>query len=91
MLHFLTDGLLIKYISVEISMDIFLLFFFYLSLPYFSKRLIDKQLSDYYPNHFMLHNPATQQELATLQRVDYNRNLNLNKVFGHSKSPIMVL
>ena len=51
----------------------------------FSKKLIDKHLSDYYPNHSMLHNPATQKQSATLQCMDCDEKLNLNKVFGHSK------
>ena len=50
----------------------------------FGKRLIDKHLSNYYPNHPMLHNPATQKQSATLQCADCDENLNLNRVFGHS-------
>ena len=33
----------------------------------------------------MLRNPATQKQSVTLQCVDWDENLNLNRVFGHSK------
>ena len=50
----------------------------------FSNRLIDKHLSDYYPNHSILHNPATQKQSATLQCADCDENLNLSRVFATS-------
>ena len=71
MMHLVTDGFLKKGISAEISIDIFVPFP-YLSQPIFSQRLARKHLSDYYPNHFMLHNSATQKLSTTLQRVDCN-------------------
>ena len=57
----------------------------------FSKRFIDKHLSDSCPNHSMLHSSATQKQSATLQRVDCNINLNLNRVLWSllmAESPI---
>ena len=53
----------------------------------FSNRLIGKHVSDFYPNHFMLHNPAKQKQSTTLQCVDCDKNLNFNRVFSHSKRP----
>ena len=41
--------------------------------------------SDYCPNHSMLHNPANTKQSATLQCVDCDENLSLNRVFGQSK------
>ena len=32
----------------------------------------------------MLHNPATQKQSATLECMDCDENLNLNRAFGHS-------
>ena len=56
--------------SGEISSNIFVLFF-----P-----------SDYYSDHFMLHNSSTQKQSSTLQNGKSNNSLkNLNRVFGHSK------
>ena len=50
---------------------------------------LNKHLSDCYSNHSMLHNPATQKQSTTLQRVDCNRNINLNRDFSDSnESPI---
>ena len=49
------------------------------------KRLIDKHLSYYHPHRSLFYNTATQKQSATLQCVDCDENLNLNRVFGHSK------
>ena len=60
-------------------------FSIYHSLTFSKRLIIDKRLSDHYPNHSMLHNPATQKQAATLQCVDWDENFNFNRVFGHSK------
>ena len=60
-------------------------FYIYHSLI-FSKEWSVNHHSDYYPDHFMLHNSATQKQSSTLQHVKRNNSLkNLNRVFDHSK------
>ena len=65
MLHLVTDGFFDIVISAEISIHIFVTFFPFITILFF-KGLIDKHLSDYFPNDSMLHNPATQKQSATL-------------------------
>ena len=50
-------------------MLVFVPFFFYFFIYHnlvSSTRLIDKRISDYYSNHPMLHNPATQKQSAVV-------------------------
>ena len=52
----------------------------------FSKDWSVNHHSDYYPDHFMLHNSATQKQSSKLQHLKSNNSLkNLKRVFGHSK------
>ena len=81
------NGWIFRYVTSRLRyyLSIYLYrFSVYQSLT-FSKRLIDKHVSDFYPNHSMLHNPAKQKQSTTLQCVDCDENLTLNRVFSHSK------
>ena len=88
MLHLVTDGFFdIVNLVWDIHPYICTVFPFMTALFLVKYWLINKHLFDNYPNHSMLHNPATQtqKQSATLQCVNCDENLDLNRVFGHSK------